>query len=291
MANFPVPPARRIAYDRDDTQVFYFATNISGINEMSQANMEILNNEDDDLVDIFTGTILNGQSDDIVLAFLFSQDVQLLDAQFIHADPGAPTISVDVEWSDDTTNGRDGTWTQEAAGIGVTELTTGIRPAYRQSIAAIGGAAAHPAWRFFIDPTGAITDLDLRCVHLYAAEHGPTNRLSFWDPALDQELAADPDFEDNARGTRVEKTFRMKNVSSQTANGITLDTEQGPSHGRPDTWTLLSTDGVTFSTQISLGNLGPGTVSGLIYLRCDAPVNAEILTLSSRVLPTVTSYS
>lgn len=289
--NFSPPPSRRIAYDRDDTEVFYYQTNDSGIVDMVLGDKQTLNNESDDSVDLATQAIMAAETDERrVLAFLFTQAVQLLDARIIYDMDVVNTCN--VEWSDDTTNGRDGSWTLEAAGITVSKMAAGVRPEYRNNIASVGAAAAHKGWRFVFDPTGASGSLEMMCVHLYAEEHGPDDRLAFWDGSSDEEMVLDQDFEDNARGSRYQGTLRIKNVSgSKTANLITLAVEQGPSSGRPDTWTLLSTNGIDYSAQVSLGNLGPGTLSGIIYWRCVPPVSAQLLTLSTRLTPTVGSWS
>jgi len=287
MANYPAPPTRRIAWDQDDTQIIKFDENFSGVLELTAQEIIDLNGEDDGYVDLAGGATVGP----VYLCFIFPQAVQLLDARFIHTVVGA-VVTVDCERSDDSTNGRDGAWTQEAAAITKSQLAGGVRPEYRNDIAAIGAAAAHTGWRFKCSLSTSVGFLQVSCCHLYALEHGPTHRLAFWKPVADAELDPDFNFEDLARGSSATKTFRVKNTSgSQTANNVQLTVESGPSHGSPGTWTLLSTDNITYSQSVSLGNLGPGTLSSVVYLKAAPPVSAELSTLSARVDPSVGSWS
>ncbi len=285
MANYPTPPDRRIAYDQDDTQVTYWNDGVSGVVEADASDLAKINGEADDSLNIVVTTATPGPW---YLAFLFSQAVQLLDARVIIDTIGA---TVDCEYSDDTTNGRDGSWSQQAAGITHSEMSGGVIPEYRNNIAAIGAASGHVGWRFKFN-AGTESSVRLRCIHLYADEHGPTNRLAFWDPILNVELASDFDFGDLARGASLTKTFRIKNLSgSLTANSIVLAVEAGPSHGSPGTWTLLSTDDSAYAQSINIGALGPGTLSGVLYLKSSPPTNAELNTLSTRIDPAVGSWT
>jgi len=286
MPNYPVPPGRRIAYDRDDCQVVRWQDNLSGITELSAANIQDINDEADDTLGIISGTIFPGVS--IYLAFLLPQAVKLLDLKlsYTRTVSGGTTTPVTVEYSDDTTNGRDGTWATAASGI-VADVNQPARPDYRTDIAAIGAAATHLAYRLKFAVTGgsSLLTLAVRLVHMYGPEHGPTDRLAFWHPTLDQELTPDFDFEDIARGASVIKQFRIKNVSALTANGVDVTVSQGPSYGSASSWTLLSLDDITYAQTRTVGDLGVGVISNVLYLRAEPPVGAELDVLTMRVTP------
>ncbi len=286
MPNYPVPPSRRIAYDRDDCQVVRWQDDLSGITELSAANIQDINDEADDTLGILTDTVPVGVS--IYLAFLLPQAVKLLDLKlsYTQAGAGSLTVTVSVEYSDDTTNGQDGTWATAAADIAA-DVGQPARPDYRTDIVAIGAAAAHLAYRLKFAFTGgtALSALAVRLVHMYGPEHGPTDRLAFWHPTLDQELTPDFDFEDIARGASVTKQFRIKNVSALTANDIDVTVSQGPSYGNASSWTLLSLDDITYAQTRTVGDLGAGVISSVLYLRAEPPVGAELDVLTMRVTP------
>ena len=285
MPNYPTPPGRRIAYDRDDCQVVRWQDDLSSITELSAANIQDINDEDDDVVSILTSPV--DLDDAVYLAFLFSQAVKLLDLKLSFTQGGLGSDdAVAVEYSDDTTNGRDGTWATAASGIAA-EIDEPARPGYRTGIAAIGAAAAHLAYRLKFTRIGAFdrTALSIKLVHMYGPEHGPTDRLAFWHPTLDQELTPDFDFEDIARGASVTKQFRIKNLSALTANDIDITVAQGPSYGNASSWTLLSLDDITYAQTRTVGTLGAGVISSILYLRAEPPVGAELDVLTMRVTP------
>lgn len=288
MGNYATPPSRRLAYDRDDTQVLWWNTDVSGVFEATSGEIAILNGEADDVVDFLSGSILSSQADVIGVAFLFSQAVKLLDTKVIIENvTGVPTI--DVERSDDSTNGRDGAWTQEAAGIAFDEEYGGVRPKYRVGIANVGGVAAHTAWRFILDPgANSVSSFDIRCIHLYAPEFGPANRLAFWHPTIDQEYDPDIDFDDIARTGTLTKQFRVKNLGATQANNIDLTSQLGVSYdGGQGAYTLLSTDDISYGQTKNIGNLGAGAISSVLYYRCEPTVSAKLSTLSVRITPNV----
>lgn len=293
MTNYAAPPARRVAFDRDNMQVTTWRTDKSGVAEVSEA---ALNDEDEDTVDLLQGlgTLLTAGGSSAYLCFLPAAGFKLLDIKIMFGATfgGAASIVTDIERSDDTTNGRDGTWTTQSSGV-AESVNEPSRPFYREDIIAVGTGAAHIGYRIKATVSGGsgITALTMRVVHLYGVEYGGANRLGFWDPTLDQEYAPDIDFGDVARGVAYTKTFRVKNLAATQANDIDLTVEQGPSHGSPSGWTLLSLDDITYAQTINIGNLGAGVISSLLYLKADIPTNAELNTLSLRITPTVASYS
>jgi hypothetical protein len=267
--------------------VICWRTDVEGINTLTGAQIDAINDEDSDTVNTLFGggQIAVGQF--VYLCFLFPEVRKLADVKVIGDTVPAGRFGLfDVEYSDDTTNGRDGSWSTVVSGLAVDE-TLITRPNYRQSILAAGAAAAHVAYRLKLGFTLASTSALLAVVHLYGLEAGAVDRLSFTDSDGD-ELTTDEDFEDQARGASHVHQFYVKNVSAaKTAQGITLTVEQGPSYGNASSWTLLSLDGIDYAQSKAIGDLAPGQVSSVIYLRCAPPTNAVLGTLSCRITPDV----
>jgi hypothetical protein len=291
MGNYPTPPSRRWAYDRDNTQVTCWRTDVEGIDELTGSQINALNDEDDDKVDVLFGggQIASGQF--VYLCYLFPEVRKLGDLKVIgNTDLTGRFGTFDVEYSDDTTTGQDGSWASVAAGLAMDE-TFVMHPNYREDIQAAAAAAPHAAYRLKLSFAAASGNhAYLAAVHLYGLEAGAADRLSFTDGA-GTELPIDLDFEECARGASDVHTFYVKNVSGGlTAQGIVLSVEQGPSYGNASSWTLLSLDGITYAQTRALGDLAPGQISAVISIRCAPPTNAELGTLSCRITPSVAAW-
>lgn len=292
MANYPAPPSRRWAYDRDNTQVLYWTSVEDGAHEMAAVDVLKIQDEDSDYVNLIDGTPYPTVGDFVYLAFIFPEARQLDDVKLI-AESYSVSGRLDefaVERSNDTTNGRDGTWDSVTSGLAIDEGYV-ARPNFRESILAAAAGAAYKAYRFKVGITGgAITDCRVVTAHLYGNEAGATDRLSFTNVA-GTELAIDLDHEDIARGAADEVTFYVKNISgTKTAQSITLTVEQGPSYGNASSWTLLSDDQVSYAQTLVIGDLAAGAVGGPYYLKCGPPTNAALGPLACRITPTVTTW-
>ncbi len=293
MANYPAPPARRWAYDQESVNVRKWVSTIGGTTALSQAEIDRINDEDDDdLVELNPGGNL-GSGDFAYLCFIFPQDRKLSDVM-IAFDALSQSLTVDVEYSDNTTDGRDGAWTQQAAAISHI-IDFDVRPDYRDVVANIATAATHKAYRFKINPSGAISTGTLECTMcmLFGPEEGPTDRLGFRQVGSDTELAADLDFEDIARApTAVKKTFRIKNLSgTKQAQDIVLTSQSGPSYGNSPSWTLLClTEFGVYTQSVAPPNLAVGALSATIYLKSEPSASAELGVHYGRVVATVGTW-
>lgn len=290
MANYPAPPSRRWAYDRDNTQVLKWQSDDDGVAELSSDDILKMQDEDADYVDILTkGTIVQGAF--AYVCFIFPEARQLDDVKLI-GDTYSVAGRIDtfaVEYSDDTTNGRDGTWDSIVSGLSADEGYV-ARPNFRLDIHGAAAGATHIAYRFKIGITGSSSQVRIVVLHLYGDEAGAVDRLSFTDSG-GSELTLDLDHEDIARGAADELVFYVKNVSAgKTAQGITLAVEQGPSYGNASSWTLLSDDQISYAQTLGIGDLAPGQVGGPYYLKCAPPTNAALGPLACRVTPTITIW-
>ncbi len=291
MANYPAPPSRRWAYDQESVDVRRWQSNVAGTTALSQAEVDKLNDEDDDYAELNPSSSVTN-TNQAYLCFIFPQDRKLLDVM-IAFDKIGETLTVDVEYSDDTTDGRDGAWTQQVGDIGhINDYD--VRPEYRDNVVNIATAATHKAYRFKIAPDSTISAGALECKMclLFGPEAGPADRLGFREVGSDTELAADEDFEDIARApTAVKKTFRIKNLSgTKEARDIALTSQSGPGYGGSPAWTLLSLDDVVYTTSVTPPNLSAGALTSTIYLKSAPPVDAELGAHYGRVVATVGAW-
>ncbi|HET7630072.1 MAG TPA: hypothetical protein VFK03_01740, partial [Candidatus Saccharimonadales bacterium] len=198
-----------------------------------------------------------------------------------------------AQYSLNTTNGVDGTWTNFPGSLAgnannVVKLRTMIMtlPSPITSVRSIrlrlaGSYGGYSDW--------------FNAVHLYGQPTAAGDRLSFWDPTLDQELAgAALDFGDVQQGNVQTKTFRVKNESSSlTANSVTVD-DQAPTDFTPSVppqYDYSTDGGVTYAQTASLGNLGPGAISGVVTVRKSTPTNAALSLHTLRITATASSWS
>ncbi len=286
MAGFyPDVPAPRMPYDRDGTQVFKVDT-ANSISQLSAANVTALNDEGNSLWSGGSGKWLG---------FIFPE-LRDITAMFIanYNGWGDPNVG-QVAWSTDTTNILDGTWTQAYASF--TALSsTALIPDYRTNIQPVTGLSGIKAIRFYWTQGGASTNVNWRAVHFYGnitAGENP-DRLALWHPTLDQELpGAWFDFGDKARTMTDTRTFRVKNLSpSLTAQTVSVDRE-ALTDTTPTVVSMhtLSSDGVTFVTSLSLGNLAPGAISPVLTVKEIIASNAVLGPWAVRIYADAASWA
>lgn len=278
--NYPDVPSHRIAYDRDGTAVVHI-NGAGTITELTTAQKQALN---DETISSSFG-ILDDNDPDNYIALIFAELRDIL-GYFVMQNTGSLT-PLSLEKSTDTTNGQDGTWVtvvnpytsrddDEASNL------------YRSAINSIS-ALGIKGLRFKMDPSpGSSTD-PVNMIHLYGGiASGQTSYLKFWQPSpTDAEVAgAFFDWGNTPRGSSADKTFRIKNThGTLTANSITISvealTDTAPSV--PGQF-LLSTDGVTFTASINIGNLASGAISGTLYVRRNTASNAVLGVWAARLL-------
>jgi hypothetical protein len=180
------------------------------------------------------------------------------------------------QYSTDTTNGVDGTWTATGAlpsrGTTAADLRL-ITALDLTNVKAMRFSSSNNSSRLF------------STWHLYGWPVSASgDRLDFWDPTLDQRLAGAAldwgDVQQNA--TPADKTFRIKNASATlTAAGVTVATEvltdATPSLASQITYSL---DGSAFTSTVSLPDLDPGDISPVVTVRY-RPVLSAALSLWS----------
>lgn len=285
--NYPDVPSNRMSYDRDGTQCYRVRSD-NTITQMTAPELVVLNNENADHVEINSGAA--GGQQMLVVYFPERRDVVAYYA-LVASLGNRTTGPVFFEVSTNTTNGLDGTWTQIGStfsgtgGVPVPGYRTDITSASALGVQAVRLRASGPSWEF-----------DINALHLFgnpAAGQNP-NRLAIWHPTSDVHVTgAYFDWGNTPRSSSQDRTFRVKNISSTlTAVGIGLGletlTDATPSVPAQH---LLSTDGSTFTALISIGNLAPGGLSGVLTVRRVTPTNAQLSVWALRVFAQATSWS
>lgn len=277
--NYPDVPAPRMAYDRDGTVGLNIATGYgSVVSQLSAGTLLALNDETS--TNAVTG---NG----ICIIFPELRDIRGMLIRYLETSTGSqPSISAS-QWSANTTNGIDGSWTSMGT-IGA--YGAGDPVQYRQQIQALNlNGVKGIRWA----QGGGGATITYRTVHIYgviAAAQNP-DRLRMWHPTLDEPLddatAADGahlDWAEAVRGTTQDRTFRIKNNSATlTANSIDL-TVNVPTDTSPTVASQHTlSDGGAFAGTINIGNLAPGTISSVITLRRTTASNAALSLWTGRI--------
>lgn len=169
-----------------------------------------------------------------------------------------------LQYSTNTTDGLDGTWTTLANPfVNQGSLTPNFRTITPVSLSGMKGFRAR------IAVAGGAYTGTFATFHLYGSITAGQNvdRLRFWHPTLDQEIdGAYFDFGDQPVGTTITKQFRVKNNSSTlTANTVTL-TRDSLSFTEVQTGLTFNTGGAD-QTTLNIGNLAPGAISSVITLK------------------------
>lgn len=265
---YPDAPGHRMAYDRDGSVVA--ALNITtatliatlGSSDRAGLNAEHLGPENFGTYG-YQVDVLNGQVGAIGILF-----PQLMDFVARYADVYAIGGSVtNFQWSPNTTNLLDGTW--NTVGAGFLDRTSD-KGDMRSPNAWVQAGVKAVRWTY--TRGGGTGWCRYDTLHLYgspAAGENP-NRLRFWQSAVDAEIVpAHFDLGDIQQGTQQNVAFRIKNNSATlTAQSISVSTEAitdtSPSNVGQHT---LSTDGVVYTASINIGNLAPGAISPVLYMR------------------------
>jgi hypothetical protein len=178
-----------------------------------------------------------------------------------------------VQVSTDTTTGTDGTWNNVGSPVQMPSYPHSIpETIWRSNIVSVTQDGIKGVRIYRPDTWGGGTGNAVYYLHLYGYPTAgfDTNRLDVWDATLDQRAAATAlDWGDVARNTIEIRQVRIKNLSAtQTANTVTVSATGINASGTEATSQhSFSLDNVTFTTTVSLGNLAPGAISPIIYVR------------------------
>lgn len=255
MAGFyPDVPGNRFAYHADGTQM-YLKDSLNNLTQLSTDDLSKLNDEDND-------SAATGDVDAKTLIVIFPE-MRNFTGYYIDCDSSAGALKT----STDTTNGLDGNWTTVAANFNIRAPSDPV-PDYRTSATAVAGGVVKAISFSFGDPSFSSV---INVLHLYGTVPLTENpdRLIFWEPVNDNATSGTYfDWGDLAQGTVSTKQFRIKNNSStKTASSITLSSTAVTFAMTVE----LSTDGTNYASTINIGDLAPGTISSVLYVRRTVP--------------------
>lgn len=279
--SYPDPPAPRMAYDRDGTQLFRVASSGTGTPTSStQAQLTDSNRE--------SGTGPGNWVQDYS-CFIFPELRDMAGIWALGTNSGAPSgTQFTAQVSVDTTNGVDGTWTTYVASFTVAQ---NYKPSFRNNIA-IATATGVKAVRVRCTNAGNQSIL----VHLYGTLSATSERLEFWHPTLDQPLNSSPahlDWGNRARSTTQTRQFRIKNISSiATANTITVGvealTDASPTYVSQH---QISYNGGAYGATASISSLAPGAISAVCDIQQALTSTAALGLWNQRVYANAGSWT
>lgn len=259
MATFPSLPGPRLPYDKDGTIVqTHLYLDWSGLSSVvSDANKSLLNSERLSYAPLDTG----GGSGGGGWSWLFPTPTRLLGYAIHWTGQHGKTI----EYSTDTTVINDGTWVALAANVA---------PLSRMGHRSITNVDIANVKAIRIRGVQNYSNVSIAFAALYGTN--TLTGLKTWHPTLNQEaVTADFDFGDMYLNHSISvKQFRIKNTSSMTANNITVSLRSNTNDLTPSTtsYASLSLDNVSYGATVNLGNLAPGAISGIVYVKY-APVS------------------
>lgn len=295
--NYPDAPGTKFAYDADGSVGFYMQPTTPVA--LSGANLLALNGESNASAVVQYSPATGTQ----YMGIIFPQ-LRTVTGYWVNAwtDQGGGVSNLGFQYSANTTNGADGTWTSaESFQIG----TNGGATTYARDTPVAPGITWRTTVRTLGSPITGCKAIRLGLssasnkfqgwngLHLYGTITAATDRLTLWHPTLDQELSgAGLDFGDIIRSTTTDKTFRVKNTSATlTANSILLAmsalTDTTPTYVGQYT---ISQGGAYAATQ-TITSLAAGAISAVCTLRLIATSSAGLSVWRQRLTATASTWS
>jgi hypothetical protein len=200
---------------------------------------------------------------------------------------------VSIQWSLNTTNGVDGTWTTIAGpysfGNDETVWRTGTMA---ETVLAV------KALRFRLNGSSPWS-WSVKSLHVWGeiAPAETPDRLVFWNAGSDTKM--DPvtlDWGDAPRSSSADRVVRVKNISpTKSAVNVRVSFDiltdaTSPAPSVPAQYTA-SYGGGSFLAQVNIGTLAPGAISGPITLRRITPSNAQYGLFAPRVSAVADSWT
>lgn len=294
---YPDIPGTRFALDQDGSVLKWrnFTTG-SSWTDITGSIANILNANTTANIDL---GISAPAGEEIQLAVAFPEP-RSVNGVYLHAAIDRSDYPVDGyvwESSTDTTDGTNGTWstfnpsfTLEDSHDQTTELS---KPFYRSDIANLALTnITGIRVRYNRTAGGASYGRIIYTLHVYGSRPSTgVDRLAFWDPSSD--IVASPallDFGDHAQGTVTTRQVRVKNLSGGlTANSITVSTQDIAAEFGANL--QVSTDDSTYASSINIGNLAPGAISSVFYVRRTVPPAATETQRSGQILANAGSWT
>lgn len=261
---YPTLPDRAIPYHMDGTVIKAISLSSGTMKNYSASEMEELNDQDYTDVEASRGDVNDERT---VIFFPHKMDIYgLFGLAYCYDNWSEP---IDVEWSDDTTNGVDGTWQNVTAPSGFNGKTHNF-DSWREDVAdieALGCTALRIHWE---DNHTGVLDYKLRILHLYGQKTAgeEPDDIIFLDPDnADAEFPTPMVHGDIPAGTSNILQFKIKNTSSSlTASNIDLVVNDPE-----DIVRISDSSGGPWNVSMNLSSLGPGATSAVYYVKAEAP--------------------
>jgi len=277
---YPEIPDHKFAYDVDGTVVLHISPQMTIISTLSQAQkIGLLTNE--------TAATINADQGDWFV-FIFPE---LRNIVGVFVGTAGHVRTDTIETSTNTSNGIDGDWVNQ----GNYDYSTDSTPHSRRTnihIVDFQGVQAIRIRR----PTSGSNSSRLSGIDLYGNVHDieNTTKLRVWHPTDNEEVPGSWfDYGDIPRTADQTKQFRIKNNSgSLSASNISLNLD-----GLPDVSPSLvgqfqlSIDNTNFVDNLSIGDLGPGEISDVLYARLQVAPDASLGLQQARMSAIADSWS
>lgn len=285
---WPDPPSRRMAWDEDGTVALLVKGTLESAIELSSVQKKALNDEDPSSMK--APEVGFGKTSTHYMTFIFPEKRNITHYYAViqkHYHYSSSSAGV-VQWSNDTTNGIDGTWTTVAnqwvhnsnnSGGARTPLTSPGFPDSRTELQAFPVAGVKAIRFYFTDSQGQ--ESYIHTFHLYghkAAGETP-HRIDFcYEDG--SELVQDFDFGDQPRGSvrtwtpaftyNIGSGLFLRNRSpDKVAHDVVISLQN--LSGDMINRLSLSKDNISFGTQISYTEIQPLQIVGPVYVKHDVP--------------------
>lgn len=272
MESFPAPAAGwEFVLDKDGT---VGKGGSAGSTLMSLSDLKNVNN-------YINGDGYSNGEGYITFIFPEARDILAYSVTASWRSDSQPILS--IKGSSDTTDGIDGTWSVLDSPPTVDVTTNSLTRTRTPKAVSWLNIKAVQFYGYAYQ-----TALTIYEVHFWGTY--TLTGLLLTHPTLDQPLtASDMDFGDVQRNGMVQKSFRVKNVSAQTANDVIVALDNTGS-GSMYAGTNL-TLGIT-AKSLNIGNLAPGALSSVIVAQRDVgPAEAQGVQGSTRLSATASSWT
>lgn len=282
---YPAISTKRLPYDIDGTEVGYrYYMNAPSIQAAFNqgVNTWLTSTQKGNLNSINYTKLYGDLRYTNAFWFFFPEKVEFNYIAFVFSDmTGAATTSIQIQGSDDSTNGMDGTW--ETA-VYTNPTLDNKKDAWRQYIAAVSFSKSIKVVRLAVSDSSA-NIVNIASIHLYGHKaSGQTPDDIIFCNSSGTEYTTLKDWGDVPEGTTQIDSFYIKNVSTKQANNINIQLNHNDF--------TISTDQANWGSVIDIASLGAGQVSAPIYVKLK--LNPPLLTLgpfAGRAIVSVGSWT
>ena len=270
---YPLLPDHRMPWDVDGTLVYEGTMDAGATTVLTDTLKQALQDESD--IDEYGSAGSYHTYNHAVLWFFFPEQREITGIYSRMSDGGGLNAQVaitDMQGSNDTGNGLDGTWETASLPAGVPGRTNAF------------------SWRSEIKPvsfTGPKKNLRIRnngsggnykqwmIAHIYgeAAAGQMAHDLVFinHDDTPGVEYTGPEDFGDQPLGTTVVREFRLKNTSAtRTATNVNIQLNDAD-------FAMAAAAGGPWVVTLNIASLLPGAESATFYVRCTTPAPGAAL--------------